>query len=65
MFKSYGGHSAFGGRISTLKIHEDNLYVRKAVESTGEGRVLVIDGGASMRCALLGDQLAELAVKNA
>ena len=65
MFKSYGGRSAFGGRISTLKIHEDNSYVRKAVESTGEGRVLVIDGGASMRCALLGDQLAELAVKNA
>lgn len=64
MFKSYGGRSAFGGRISTLKIHEDNSYVRKAVESAGEGRVLVIDGGASMRCALVGDQLAELAVKN-
>ena len=65
MFKSYGGRHAFGGRISTLKIHEDNSFVRKAVASAGDGRVLVIDGGASMRCALLGDQLAELAVKNA
>ena len=65
MFASYGGRPAFGGPISTLKIFEDNSFVRKAVESPGEGRVLVIDGGASMRCALLGDQLAELAVKNA
>ena len=64
MFRSYGGRSAFGGPISTLKIFEDNSFVRKAVESAGEGRVLVIDGGASMRCALVGDQLAELAVRN-
>jgi regulator of ribonuclease activity A len=64
MFRSYGGRSAFGGPISTLKIFEDNSFVRKAVESAGNGRVLVIDGGASMRCALVGDQLAELAVRN-
>ncbi|MDY0046719.1 MAG: ribonuclease E activity regulator RraA [Thauera propionica] len=64
MFGSYGGRSAVGGPISTLKIFEDNSFVRKAVESAGNGRVLVIDGGASMRCALVGDQLAELAVKN-
>lgn len=64
MFHSYGGRSAFGGPISTLKLFEDNSFVRKAVESAGNGRVLVIDGGASMRCALVGDQLAELAVRN-
>nr|WP_004335533.1 ribonuclease E activity regulator RraA [Thauera linaloolentis]ENO89477.1 ribonuclease activity regulator protein RraA [Thauera linaloolentis 47Lol = DSM 12138]MCM8566886.1 ribonuclease E activity regulator RraA [Thauera linaloolentis] len=64
MFGSYGGRSAFGGPISTLKIFEDNSFVRKALESAGNGRVLVIDGGASIRCALVGDQLAELAVKN-
>ena len=64
MFASYGGRPSFGGPISTLKIFEDNSFVRKAVESAGNGRVLVIDGGASMRCALVGDQLAELAVKN-
>ncbi len=64
MFKSYGGRRALGGRMSTLKIYEDNSFVRKALESAGDGRVLVVDGGASMRCALVGDQLAELAVKN-
>ena len=64
MFASYGGRPSFGGPIATLKIFEDNSFVRKAVESPGNGRVLVIDGGASMRCALVGDQLAELAVKN-
>lgn len=64
MFSSFGGHSSFGGPISTLKLFEDNSLVRKALESPGKGRVLVVDGGGSMRCALVGDQLAELGVKN-
>lgn len=64
MFASYGGRAAFYGRIATLKLFEDNSLVRKAVESPGEGRVLVIDGGGSLRRALVGDQLAALAVKN-
>jgi regulator of ribonuclease activity A len=64
MFASYGGRMAFHGRIATLKLFEDNSLVRKAVESPGEGRVLVIDGGGSLRRALVGDQLAELAVRN-
>ena len=64
MFRSFGGRSAFGGQIVTLKLFEDNSLVRTALEGPGEGKVLVVDGGGSMRCALLGDQLAELAVKN-
>jgi len=64
MLNSYGGRAAFHGRISTLKLFEDNSLVRKALESPGKGRVLVIDGGGSLRCALLGDQLAALGVKN-
>lgn len=64
MFRSYGGKTAFGGPITTLKLFEDNAFVRKALEGPGLGRVLVIDGGGSMRCALVGDQLAELGVKN-
>jgi regulator of ribonuclease activity A len=64
MFRSYGGHSAFGGPISTLKLHEDNGLVRKALENPGHGKVLVVDGGGSMRRALVGDQIAALAVKN-
>mgnify|MGYP005859215817 CR=1 FL=1 len=64
MLNAYGGREAFHGRISTLKLFEDNSLVRKALEADGRGRVLVIDGGGSLRCALLGDQLAALGVKN-
>lgn len=64
MFRSYGGRKAFCGPIATLKLFEDNGLVRKALEQPGNGRVLVIDGGGSLRCALVGDQLAALGVKN-
>lgn len=64
ILRAYGGKTAFHGRIATLKLFEDNGLVRKALDTPGEGRVLVIDGGGSLRCALLGDQLAALAVKN-
>ena len=64
MFRSYGKRPAFHGPISTLKVFEDNSLVRQAVEQPGKGRVLVIDGGGSLRCALVGDQLAQLAVNN-
>lgn len=64
MFRSFGGRPAFGGPIATLKVFEDNSLVRAELERPGEGRVLVVDGGGSMRCALVGDQLALLGVKN-
>ncbi len=64
LFRDFGGRKMFHGEIVTLKIFEDNSFVRKALEQNGEGKVLVIDGGGSLRCALLGDQLGELAVKN-
>ncbi|MDT3672881.1 MAG: ribonuclease E activity regulator RraA [Aromatoleum sp.] len=64
MFGSFGGRPAFGGPIATLKVFEDNSLVRAELEGPGEGRVLVVDGGGSMRCALVGDQLALLGVKN-
>ena len=63
-FNNYGGHSYFGGEIQTLKCFEDNSLVRKALEQNGAGKVLIVDGGGSMRCALLGDMLGDLAVKN-
>jgi regulator of ribonuclease activity A len=62
--KHYGGNSMFNGTIHTVKCHEDNSLVRTALEGDGTGKVLVVDGGGSMRCALLGDMLGELAVKN-
>lgn len=64
MFSCYGGRTAFGGEIATLKLFEDNSLVRRALEGAGDGKVLVVDGGGSMRCALVGDQIAELAVRN-
>jgi len=64
MFQRYGGKTAFSGQIATLKIFEDNSLVRTALGEDGCGKVLVIDGGGSLRCALVGDQLAILAAKN-
>lgn len=63
-FVSYGRRRRFCGPIATLKVHEDNSMVRSALEQPGEGRVLVVDGGGSMRCALVGDKLAELGRDN-
>jgi regulator of ribonuclease activity A len=64
MFQRYGGRASFSGQIVTLKIFEDNSLVREAFAESGAGKVLVIDGGGSLRCALVGDQLAILARKN-
>lgn len=64
MFNDYGGKKKFSGPASTVKVFEDNSFVRAALEEPGEGKVLVVDGGASLRCALVGDMLAELAKDN-
>ena len=64
MLKSYGGKPRFCGQVVTLKLYEDNTLVREMLAEPGAGKVLVVDGGGSKRCALLGDQIAELAVKN-
>lgn len=64
MLRSFGGRASFHGPITTLKLFEDNSFVRKALEQPGAGRVLVIDGGGSLRRALVGDQLAALGVRN-
>ncbi|KGS14394.1 MULTISPECIES: ribonuclease E activity regulator RraA [Pseudomonas syringae group] len=64
MFSNFGGRDSFGGQIVTLKCFEDNSFVKQQVELDGKGKVLVVDGGGSLRCALLGDMLAEKAAKN-
>lgn len=64
MLRNYGGKSSFGGSIVTLKCHEDNSLVAGQVDENGDGKVLVVDGGGSLRCGLLGDNLAEKAVSN-
>jgi len=64
IFRDFGGKRAFHGAIKTLKIFEDNALLRATLETPGEGRVLVVDAGGSMRCAVLGGNLGALAVKN-
>lgn len=61
VFRSFGGKSRFAGRVRTLKVFEDNALVRKLLEQEGQGQVLVVDGGGSLRTALLGGNLAQLA----
>lgn len=64
MFANFGGRDSFGGQIVTIKCFEDNSLVKQQVENSGAGKVLVVDGGGSLRCALLGDMLAEKAARN-
>ncbi|MEQ8288907.1 MAG: ribonuclease E activity regulator RraA [Gammaproteobacteria bacterium] len=64
MFNDYGGNKTFSGPADTVKVFEDNSLVRGALEEPGEGKVLIVEGGGSLRCALLGDMLAELGKKN-
>ena len=64
LFQLYGGKRHFGGQIVTVKCFEDNSFVKTTLAKSGEGKVLVIDGGASLRKALVGDLIAADAVKN-
>ena len=64
LFKNFGGLVEFSGEVVTVKCFEDNSLVKAAVDSDGAGRVLVVDGGASMRRALLGGNLGAAAAKN-
>jgi regulator of ribonuclease activity A len=64
IFKSFGKKIAFAGPATTLKVFEDNVLVRTALETAGNGHVLIIDGGGSLRCALVGGNLGVLAEKN-
>ena len=64
LFRDWGGVERFAGPIATLKVFEDNALVRQALEHPGEGRVLVVDGGGSLRTALVGGNLAARAHRN-
>jgi regulator of ribonuclease activity A len=64
IFKSFGARASFSGNIETLRVFEDNTLVRATLDSAGRGRVLIVDGGASLRCALVGGMLGQLAQDN-
>lgn len=63
-FRNFGARARFAGQVVTIKCHEDNSLVKQCVSEPGEGRVLVVDGGGSLRRSLLGDMLAEEAARN-
>ena len=63
-FRQFGGIASFAGIISTVRCHEDNVLLKQHLSEPGGGRVLVVDGGGSLRVALLGDMIAALAAAN-
>ncbi len=63
-FRKFGKRKFVGGRIQTIKCYEDNVALRAMLQTPGEGRILVIDGGGSTRVAILGDIIAGLAIEN-
>lgn len=64
LLRDYGRLQTFSGRIATLDVYEDSGLIQEAVAEAGDGQVLVVDGGGSLRRALLGDRLAQLALDN-
>ena len=64
VFHSYGKRIKFAGPVSTIKCFEDNSLVKAALDTPGQGRVLVVDAGSSLRRALVGGNLGAAAAKN-
>jgi regulator of ribonuclease activity A len=63
-FREFGGTRRFHGPVRTIRTFEDNALIKRTLSEPGQGAVLVIDGGASLRCALIGDVIAGLADRN-
>lgn len=64
MFSNFGGCASFAGQVTTIKCFEDNGLIRETLEQDGLGRVLLIDGGGSLRRALVDAELAAIAEEN-
>jgi regulator of ribonuclease activity A len=64
LFRDFGGRHRFSGEVFTIKCYEDNSMVKQTLAEAGNGRVLVVEGGGSLNCALLGDMLAAMAQQN-
>ena len=64
VFQDFGGRPAFNGVAVTVKCFEDNSRIKELAATPGRGKVMVVDAGGSLRCALLGDLIAADAVKN-
>ncbi len=64
IFSNFGGTESFGGPAVTVRCFEDNSRVAEQLSRPGHGQILVVDGGGSLRCALLGDNLARKGAEN-
>lgn len=64
VFRSFGASARFSGQVATVRCFEDNALVKAELDGPGRGRVLVVDGGASLRRALLGGNLGAAAARN-
>jgi len=64
IFRDFGGHARFFGPIATVKCFEDNSLIKAVLGEPGKERVLVVDAGGSLRCAMLGDLIAASAVEH-
>ncbi len=64
MFSNFGGRTSFAGQITTIKCFEDNGLIREVLEQEGLGRILLIDGGGSLRRALVDAEIATIAEDN-
>ena len=62
--RHFGGRSRFTGPIETVQCSEDNSRVKELANTPGHGRVMLVDGGGSLRCALVGDTIAGEAIAN-
>lgn len=63
-FRQYGGRLNFHGPVRTVRTLEDNALIKQLLSTPGHGAVLVVDGGGSLRAALMGDLIGGAAVKN-
>lgn len=63
-FREYGGRTAVAGSIRTVLCSDDSVLVKRVIEGDGTGCVLVVDGGASLRCALFGEKSARIALEH-
>ncbi|MBQ0931272.1 ribonuclease E activity regulator RraA [Ideonella alba] len=64
VFHHYGGRTRFAGLVSTVQCLDDNSRVKEAVNTPGDGRVLLVDAGGTVRRSMVGGLLAEAAAKN-
>jgi len=60
-FRSYGNRKRFSGKIETVNVYEDNVLFEEALKSVPTGSVIVVNGGGSKNCALMGHRLAVIA----